>query len=388
VAQIFISFAQKDRPIAEVIERQLERSGLRVFNPARDVRPGEPFDQSVLSALTTADTLLVLWSKHSAQSAHAEKEVRSALKAWSQDRLLLATLDGTPLPAGLRDQVAVRFQDQAPGRPLSEAIAAFADNIVRQIHQLAEASDSQSPPSASVGASGSAPAAASKGGAGITGKTLALFGLGVLLAAVAGGAVFWLGLGHAPAPPPSPGPDVRTGFDGVWLVIALLALGLLALFALVKFLRRPKAEIARRTPGKPAASAAPVAPKDLFVSYSWKDMETVDRVVRRLENEGIGVWIDRSARDGRGQRYAAPIVKAIRASKAVAVMCSKNAFESDHVVREIYVAGDFKKPFLSVQLDPSDVPDELRYFLTGYPRLAERDIETRDVKQIISGLFA
>jgi hypothetical protein len=40
-------------------------------------------------------------------------------------------------------------------------------------------------------------------------------------------------------------------------------------------------------------------------------------------------------------------------------MCSHNAFASDHVVREIYVAGDLKKPFIAFELDNSEIPDEL-----------------------------
>ena len=33
----------------------------------------------------------------------------------------------------------------------------------------------------------------------------------------------------------------------------------------------------------------------------------------------------------------------------------------DHVTREVYVAGDCKKPFIVFQLDPAEFPDELRY---------------------------
>jgi hypothetical protein len=82
---------------------------------------------------------------------------------------------------------------------------------------------------------------------------------------------------------------------------------------------------------------------------------------------GYPVWIDR---EGVGsQRYAGQIVGAIRMSKLVALMCSKSAFASDHVIREVYVAGDLKKPFVALQLDPTEFPDDILYFVTGFPRI-------------------
>jgi hypothetical protein len=51
-------------------------------------------------------------------------------------------------------------------------------------------------------------------------------------------------------------------------------------------------------------------------------------------------------------------------------MASSNSFSSDHVVRELYVAGDHKIPFISVQLDQSEFPDDFVYFLSGFPRTA------------------
>jgi hypothetical protein len=35
----------------------------------------------------------------------------------------------------------------------------------------------------------------------------------------------------------------------------------------------------------------------------------------------------------------------------------------------VYVAGDLKKPFVAFQLDDSDFPDEVQYFLSGLRRV-------------------
>jgi len=76
-----------------------------------------------------------------------------------------------------------------------------------------------------------------------------------------------------------------------------------------------------------------------------KTVGIVDGLVKQIEDMGYPVWIDREAHGS--QRYAAPIVGAIRTSKMVALMCSRSAFASEHVLHEIYVAGDFKKLFIA-----------------------------------------
>ena len=86
------------------------------------------------------------------------------------------------------------------------------------------------------------------------------------------------------------------------------------------------------------------------------------------------------------QRYAAPIVGAIRGSKLVALMCSRNAFASDHVIREIYVAGDFKKPFIAFQLDPTDFPDDILYFISGFPRIPIAGVNSEQLRSEIARL--
>jgi len=102
----------------------------------------------------------------------------------------------------------------------------------------------------------------------------------------------------------------------------------------------------------------------VFISYSRQDGPTVGQLVQQIEQLGFAVWIDRQSTGS--ERYAAPIVHAIRMSRLVALMCSQNAFLSDHVIREVYVAGDFKKPFIAFQLDATEFPDKVLYFVSGF----------------------
>ena len=134
--------------------------------------------------------------------------------------------------------------------------------------------------------------------------------------------------------------------------------------------------------GSVAASAEP-GPHQIFISYSRQDTGSVDRIVEHIEGAGYTVWIDREAGGHGTQRYAAPIVRAIKSARLVALMCSRNAFASDHVVREVYVAGDFRKPFLAFQLDQTQFPDDLIYFLSGFPRIPADPVEPEHLKEEI-----
>lgn len=107
---------------------------------------------------------------------------------------------------------------------------------------------------------------------------------------------------------------------------------------------------------------------DVFISYAWADDAVVGPLADAIEAAGYRVWRDRSSAPEIG-RFAAKIVRAIRSSRVVVVMGSERAFQSDHVVREVNVAGKRGKPFIVVRLDGSEEPAELEYFLAGFPRL-------------------
>ena len=123
----------------------------------------------------------------------------------------------------------------------------------------------------------------------------------------------------------------------------------------------------------------------VFVSYSRSDTRAVEQLVERIAEAGHEVWIDREA--GGSKRYAASIVRAIREAQLVALMCSRNSFASDHVIREVYVAGDHKKPFIVFQLDQAEFPDEVLYFISGFPRVSVAALDQQRLQSEISRLL-
>ena len=67
-------------------------------------------------------------------------------------------------------------------------------------------------------------------------------------------------------------------------------------------------------------------------------------------------------------------------------MCSRNAFASEQVIREVYVAGDFKKPFIAFELDTADFPDDVLYFVSGFPRIPVASVDPQRLRSEIAWL--
>lgn len=364
MGDVFLSYARKDEAAARVIRSRLAESGFAISG-GQDILPGEAFTAALQRMMDKASAVVLLWSADSAASPWVEAEVKLALKAWARDALVVAALDETPLPAGLRDQVAV-------SRSASASIEDFAGRVRSEL-AVRTFREPKVPPSAPTAAAARTRA---------TWRTW--LGWTILISLLLAGAALLTIKQDVPYSGGG-GPVIEPAF--VLLIAsacaAVIVLWRLISYAVFRFGARRATTATSSAPVTHAASGT----KELFISYSRKDAAAVDRLVSRMEAEGLGVWIDRKSPDVGGQRYAGPIVKAIRESGVIAVMCSRHAFDSDHVVREVYVAGDFKKPFLNVHLDSTEFPDDLRYFLTGYPRVPAGELEQASTRDVITPLL-
>jgi hypothetical protein len=189
-----------------------------------------------------------------------------------------------------------------------------------------------------------------------------------------------------PEPAKPPASEASAGLDE-WLSVALwLVPALLALLLVTRLLRRKRRseatgapgarepEMAAFTPAEPATSigAGPTpapanGPRRIFVSYSHQDIARVDPIIEEIERLGHPVWIDRRELSG-GPGWAGQIVRALRGARSVVLMASRNAYASDQVVREMYLAMSEKKPIVPLELETAEIPDELQYILAPFQR--------------------
>lgn len=87
---------------------------------------------------------------------------------------------------------------------------------------------------------------------------------------------------------------------------------------------------------------------------------------------GFSVWIDRNEMSS-ASGWAGQITRAIKGSRAVALMASTLAYSSDQVVREMYLAMNAKKKIVPLELEPAAINDEFEYILAPFQRFAVYD---------------
>jgi hypothetical protein len=444
MADIFVSYARKDEQAVQPLVKALDQASFRMDGPS-DWPAGANWTHNATSRIDAAECVVVMWSKAAADSEFAQEEIRQAIRAWSSDRLVLVTLDATPLPVGLRDIQAISVQGgydvaakdliervgaiskaRKAATSISESIASLRAEAARPITEALPAQPIESRPAEEIEPEidthadtpdimrmGTPTALRMVLPARSPRKVFIAIILLIAIATVSFVIIDIFSKTERLAARPSVAERTSIPLLPVMLLLAMgVFIGAAAFWGGSVVLRRQRShraalidstllagaadgvlrdeEIGRRAAAaleQPLQQAvATQSAAQVFVSYSHMDGLAVDQLVQQIENLGYLVWIDRQA--GGSQRYAAPIVRAIRVSKLVALMCSKSAFASDHVIREIYLAGDYKKPFIAFLLDPTDFPDEVLYFLTGFPRVPVATIDPEKLRSEIARVIA
>jgi hypothetical protein len=102
----------------------------------------------------------------------------------------------------------------------------------------------------------------------------------------------------------------------------------------------------------------------IFISYSRRDTETVDRFARELNRGGLEIWLDRQDIKA-GDSWRMEIVRAIDTCAALVLVLSRHSAASDNVRKEIDLAQDSGRKIFVLLLEKIKIPDELRYQLAG-----------------------
>ena len=362
---IFVSYSDSDLDAGKSAVSALQKAGLNASGYSWS--GVGTYKNAIQSQLEAASCLVMLWSHAASQSGEMHREVQRAIQAWSHARLVLVTLDDAERPVGLRDLQSLAIA------PLAQAFE--WTGLINQVNSLMTHANAELPMAPAEHAQ------TAHGGRALLIATVLVSALGSIGYAMY--RHFWVephvrDLGPA-----------RAEYTHVFVFLALgMVLGLGTAWAWLKW-RRDRSQSTSGAADDTAqlTHVSSVGP-GVFISYSRLDTRTVEHLVKRIENAGHEVWIDREA--GGAQRYAASIVRAIKGAHIIALMSSRNAFASDHVMREVYVAGDYKKPFIVFQLDQAEFPDEVLYFISGFPRVSvgaldQEQLQTEISKLLISG---
>lgn len=102
----------------------------------------------------------------------------------------------------------------------------------------------------------------------------------------------------------------------------------------------------------------------IFISYSRRDLEIVNRLVEIMRRAGLNIWIDREEIKA-GKLWRTQIVQAVDTCDAFVLMLSAASAASDNVRREIDLAQDAGRSLYILNLDQAKIPAHMRYQLVG-----------------------
>jgi hypothetical protein len=101
--------------------------------------------------------------------------------------------------------------------------------------------------------------------------------------------------------------------------------------------------------------------KNIFMSYSRRELGFVDQLVEKLEEQGYGVWLDYRVLIP-GYPWDAQIEKGIKESDTVLLVVSKASLASEYVELEWRQFLEMKKRFILLIFEAVDLPKELEPF--------------------------
>lgn len=111
MTDIFISYSFKDKDKAESLSKPLTDAGLDVFWAPYSVRPGERWDEQILSNLKTSLCVLFLASKASCASPVVQQEVGIALGTKKNLIPIVWDMDPSKLPGWVRNVQALDLRN-------------------------------------------------------------------------------------------------------------------------------------------------------------------------------------------------------------------------------------------------------------------------------------
>lgn len=121
----------------------------------------------------------------------------------------------------------------------------------------------------------------------------------------------------------------------------------------------------------------------IFISYSRKDKEKVDKILEVLDNNSFGYWIDRNGIYS-GENYKEFIVDAIDTSKVVIFVSSVNSNSSINVIRELGYAVKQNKTIIPILLDDAQYAKSIRLDIADIDQIEFDNIATDKSKLITS----
>ena len=78
---VFVSYSQKDKPVADAVVAGLEQGGIRCWVAPRDIQPGSSWGESIVDAIGKSRFMVIILSRNSNKSRQVVREVERAVSS-------------------------------------------------------------------------------------------------------------------------------------------------------------------------------------------------------------------------------------------------------------------------------------------------------------------
>jgi len=133
---VFISYSNKNKVIADAVCAKLEGNKIRVWIAPRDVPPGKDFAAAIIHAIDHCQIFVLIWSEESNKSGHILNEVN---RAFSQNITVIPfRIDNVVPTESLEYYIGRTHWLDAMTPPLEKHIKLLADTILTNLGRQAE----------------------------------------------------------------------------------------------------------------------------------------------------------------------------------------------------------------------------------------------------------
>ena len=113
----------------------------------------------------------------------------------------------------------------------------------------------------------------------------------------------------------------------------------------------------------PVSSDDRALTRPVFISYATADRKEALAVCKAIERRGTKCWI--STRDVEpGENYQEAIVRALRGSRAMVLVFSEAANNSDEIKKELSLASRYRVPVMALRIEDVEPSDAFAYELS------------------------
>jgi len=126
---VFISYAQNDKPIADAVCAKLESRHIRCWIAPRDVAPGRNFPEEIIDGIAGCSVMVLIFSSHANNSPHVIRELTNAV---NKSRIIVPFRIEDVLPSkSMEYLISVPHWLDAITPPLEKHIEVLAGNVER-----------------------------------------------------------------------------------------------------------------------------------------------------------------------------------------------------------------------------------------------------------------